>query len=328
MLLANLLAIAWEPEFRGIVVVLIGFFTMCGGVYLLLGTNLGARLGLLVSLAGLMGWMFAMGIIWMIYGIGLKGADPSWTPVQTIIGTENLSTTGIDILSTDILNATERGASECAPYLDGRSMFMAGHPEQKFVAYPISESARKRGTSLINWIAELRRPGDLENDWNRKVDKSIFAEHFANWNFEWLDIPALIEQTDDVYEFPMVDRDPLDQWTYGRVTLLGDAAHPMYPIGSNGASQAILDAAALATALVSHNAPTDALAAYEAIRRPATSRIVLSNRQHGPERVLDMAEQRSPDGFSNIEEVFVPGELEAISAQYKQVAGFTPPSSK
>ncbi len=227
-------------------------------------------------------------------------------------------------------NVLWRAATRHPGFLSKRSMFMAGHLPNKFVAYPISEPDAE-GMQTVNWIAELNRSAEGlsgREEWNKKVDKSIFAEHFASWNFDWLDIPALIEQTDDVYEFPMVDRDPLDQWTYGRVTLLGDAAHPMYPIGSNGASQAILDAAVLATALVTHNAPTDALQAYESIRLPATSRIVLSNRQHGPERVLDMAEQRSPAGFSTIEDVFAPGELEAISAQYKQVAGFTPPSSK
>jgi 5-methylphenazine-1-carboxylate 1-monooxygenase len=227
-------------------------------------------------------------------------------------------------------NVLWRAATRHPGFLSKRSMFMAGHLPNKFVAYPISEPDAD-GMQTVNWIAELNRSAEGlsgREEWNKKIDKSIFAEHFASWNFDWLDIPALIEQTDDVYEFPMVDRDPLDQWTYGRVTLLGDAAHPMYPIGSNGASQAILDAAALATALVTHNAPTEALQAYESARLPATSRIVLSNRQHGPERVLDMAEQRSPDGFSNINDVFAPGELETISAQYKQVAGFTPPSSK
>jgi 5-methylphenazine-1-carboxylate 1-monooxygenase len=226
-------------------------------------------------------------------------------------------------------NVLWRAATRHRGFLSKRSMFMAGHLPNKFVAYPISEPDAD-GMQTVNWIAELNRTAEGlsgREEWNKKVDKAIFAEHFASWSFDWLDIPALIEQTDDVYEFPMVDRDPLDRWTYGRVTLLGDAAHPMYPIGSNGASQAILDAAVLATALVSHNAPTDALQAYESIRRPATSRIVLSNRQHGPERVLDLAEARAPHGFTNSADVFAPGELEAISAQYKQVAGFTPPTS-
>jgi 5-methylphenazine-1-carboxylate 1-monooxygenase len=227
-------------------------------------------------------------------------------------------------------NILWRAATRHPGFLTKRSMFMAGHLPNKCVAYPISEPDAD-GMQTVNWIAELNRSAEGlsgRENWNKKVDKSLFADQFASWKFDWLDIPALIEQTDDVFEFPMVDRNPLDQWTFGRVTLLGDAAHPMYPIGSNGASQAILDAAALSIALVSHSSPTEALADYESTRRPATSRIVLSNRQHGPERVLDMAEERSPNGFSRIEDVFAPGELESISAQYKQVAGFTPPASK
>jgi 5-methylphenazine-1-carboxylate 1-monooxygenase len=227
-------------------------------------------------------------------------------------------------------NVLWRAATRHPGFLTKRSMFMAGHLPHKFVAYPICEPDAE-GMQTVNWIAELNRRAEGlsgREAWNKKVDKSLFADRFVDWKFDWLDIPALIEQTDEVFEFPMVDRDPLDQWTYGRVTLLGDAAHPMYPIGSNGASQAILDAAALSSALVAHASPVDALHAYEATRRPATTRIVLSNRQHGPERVLDMAEERSPNGFGSATEVFAPGELETISAQYKQVAGFTPPTAQ
>ena len=140
--------------------------------------------------------------------------------------------------------------------------------------------------------------------------------------FPWLDIPQMILAADATYEFPMVDRDPLPRWTHGRVTLLGDAAHPMYPIGSNGASQAILDALALADHLTTNSDVPAALQAYDDERRPRTAQIVLSNRQHGPERVMDLAEERAPDGFTDVADVFAPGELEGIAAQYKQVAGF------
>jgi 2-polyprenyl-6-methoxyphenol hydroxylase-like FAD-dependent oxidoreductase len=143
--------------------------------------------------------------------------------------------------------------------------------------------------------------------------------------WEWLDVPALIRGAEATYEFPMVDRDPLDRWTHGRVTLLGDAAHPMYPIGSNGASQAIIDALTLAD-LLSGTADVDAaLRAYDDERRPKTAAIVMSNRQHGPERMLDLAYERAPQGFSNVLDVFAEGEREAIAAQYKQVAGFSLP---
>lgn len=224
-------------------------------------------------------------------------------------------------------NVLWRGAVAHHGFLTGRSMFMAGHLPHKFVAYPITEPDAN-GFQVINWIAELNREAEGlsgRETWNKKVDKTIFAERFAEWTFDWLNIPKLIEATDDVFEFPMVDRDPLDRWTYGRVTLLGDAAHPMYPIGSNGASQAILDAEALVAALTETEQATEGLIKYEAQRRPATANIVLSNRQHGPERVLDLAEERSPDGFDDISEVFAIGELDNISKRYKQLTGLTLP---
>jgi 2-polyprenyl-6-methoxyphenol hydroxylase-like FAD-dependent oxidoreductase len=225
-----------------------------------------------------------------------------------------------------------RGTTWAEPFLTGRSMFMAGHLPHKFVAYPITAPGDD-GRCLLNWIAELdRREQGLTNreDWNRRGALDDFLPHFRDWTFDWLDVPALIEAGGgEVFEFPMVDRDPLPWWTSGNVTLLGDAAHPMFPIGSNGASQAILDAVVLAESLggVAEGEATigAALARYEAERRPRTAAIVLSNRQHGPERVLDLAEERAPDGFADVADVFAPGELEEIAAAYKQTAGFAVP---
>ena len=221
-----------------------------------------------------------------------------------------------------------RATSLFSPFLGGRSMFMAGSRARKFVAYPIS-AADASGRCVVNWIAELDRsaqPAPAREDWNREGRREDFAPAFADWRFDWLDVPALIRAAEAVYEFPMVDRDPLPAWSHGRVTLLGDAAHPMFPIGSNGASQAILDARALADALAEERDAEQALARYEAARRPATAAIVLSNRKHGPEIVLDLAEQRAPQGFARVEDVFAPGELERIAASYKQIAGFAPPA--
>jgi 5-methylphenazine-1-carboxylate 1-monooxygenase len=225
-------------------------------------------------------------------------------------------------------NLLWRATTVRKPFLTGRSMFMAGHLPHKFVAYPITEPDVD-GNQLINWIAELRSTEPLSGreDWNKRVDKSLFAHRFADWNFDWLNIPELIDGAGEILEFPMVDRDPLPAWTFGRTTLLGDAAHPMFPIGSNGASQAILDGQALADSLREHSDLDTALRAYDDLRRTATGKIVMSNRQHGPERVLDMAEERSPGGFADVNDVFAPGELEEISAMYKQVAGFSRPKS-
>jgi len=221
-----------------------------------------------------------------------------------------------------------RATSLFAPFLGGRSMFMAGSRRRKFVAYPIG-APDASGRCVVNWIAELDRSDaapPMREDWNRRGRLEDFAPEFAGWHFPWLDVPALIAAADEVFEFPMVDRDPLPCWSHGRVTLLGDAAHPMFPIGSNGASQAILDARALADALAEEPDALTALARYEAKRRPATAEIVRSNRRHGPEIVLDLAEERAPEGFSRVEDVFEPGELEGIASAYKQIAGFARPA--
>lgn len=218
-----------------------------------------------------------------------------------------------------------RGTTRARPFLSGSSMIMAGNAAQKFVAYPITPAADENGNQLINWIADLRvgAEGNIPvQDWNRRTDKEKLLTAFRAWEFDWIDIPALIKGAEAVYEFPMSDRDPLPQWSFGRTTLLGDAAHPMYPIGSNGASQAILDAENLAIALQGNNDPAKALKQYEAERLPATARIVLQNRQMGPEQVMQLAEERAPGGFESIHDVIPQEELEAIAARYKKIAGF------
>jgi 2-polyprenyl-6-methoxyphenol hydroxylase-like FAD-dependent oxidoreductase len=218
-----------------------------------------------------------------------------------------------------------RGVTRAKPFLSGSSMIMAGYPAKKFVAYPISPDLDKNGNQLINWIADLK-PHKDENipvqDWNRKGDKQKLISDFQSWKFDWLDIPALIREAEAVYEFPMSDRDPVSKWSFDRITLLGDAAHPMYPIGSNGASQAILDAESLTHALQANKDLITALRQYESERLPATTNIVLQNRQMGPEQVMQIAEERAPDGFKNIHDVIPQEELEAIAARYKKLAGF------
>ncbi|HVZ14835.1 MAG TPA: flavin-dependent oxidoreductase [Bauldia sp.] len=221
-------------------------------------------------------------------------------------------------------NILWRGVTFARPFLDGRTMIMAGHATLKFVAYPIAPK-RADGLQMINWIAERRMPPDYQwrrERYDRQARIEEFLPWFESWRFEWLDIPTLIREALYVYEYPMVDRDPLDRWTFGRMTLAGDAAHPMYPIGSNGASQAILDARVLARAIQTHGETPAALAAYETERRPATARIVATNRRNGPDHVMQIVEERAPDGFSDIEAVMPLAEREAIAADYKRIAGF------
>ncbi|AUX39718.1 hypothetical protein SOCE26_011130 [Sorangium cellulosum] len=219
-----------------------------------------------------------------------------------------------------------RGLTEAEPFLTGRTMIMAGsNLSAKFVAYPISRAAELRGRAAINWVAEVRRGEGAtfeRESWSRRGRVDDVLPHFAAWRFSWLDIPALIARAPAIYEYPMVDRDPLPSWGAGRVTLLGDAAHPMHPIGSNGASQAILDARALAFHLATASAPEAALASYEAARRPPTSALVLANRAMGPERVMAIVEQRAPQGFARIEDVLSKEELEEIARTYQKTAGF------
>ena len=218
-----------------------------------------------------------------------------------------------------------RGVTRAKPFLTGRTMIMAGHEFQKFVAYPISRPALDQGEAVINWIAERKFPVDhawRREDWNRAGRLEDFLPSFQDWRFDWLDVPSVIQAADRCFEYPMVDRDPLDRWTFGRITLLGDAAHAMYPIGSNGASQAILDARVLAREIQALGLTTAALDAYEAERRPATARIVLANRGNGPEQVMQLVEQRAPAGFARIEDVLTQQELEGTAANYKRLAGF------
>jgi 5-methylphenazine-1-carboxylate 1-monooxygenase len=218
-----------------------------------------------------------------------------------------------------------RGVTEAEPFLGGRTMVMAGYQNQKFVCYPISREATARGRSLINWIAELRIGGMADwrrEDWNRVGRLEDFLPDFESWHFGWLDVPAVIRGASHIFEYPMVDRDPVARWTFDRVTLLGDAAHPMHPIGSNGASQAILDARILAHALATTRSINAALALYEDNRRPGTSRLVLANRANGPEQVMQTVHERAPNGFTQLSAVVSVEELETTAERYKQIAGF------
>jgi 2-polyprenyl-6-methoxyphenol hydroxylase-like FAD-dependent oxidoreductase len=213
-----------------------------------------------------------------------------------------------------------RGVTTGRGFLDGRTIIMAGHEAQKFVAYPIA-----RDGAVVNWIAERRFRPDHQwrrEDWNRGGTLDDFLPWFSEWKFDWLDVPSVISNAARCFEYPMVDRDPVDRWTFGRVTLLGDAAHAMYPIGSNGASQAILDARVLAREIQARGEVTEALAAYEADRRPATARIVLANRRNGPEQVMQLVHERAPHGFARIEDVLSRAELEEAASAYKRIAGF------
>jgi 2-polyprenyl-6-methoxyphenol hydroxylase-like FAD-dependent oxidoreductase len=217
-----------------------------------------------------------------------------------------------------------RGVTRWKPILSGASLTRAGWlTHGKMVIYPIRE-AGSDGLQLVNWVAEIETPVYRRRDWNRAGSLDDFIGAFADWHFDWLDVPAFIRAADHVLEFPMVDQDPLPRWSFGRVTLSGDAAHPMVPRGSNGAGQAILDARALVAALTENDDPVAALAAYEKQRLEATTRIVLTNRTNPPDAILREVFQRTRDRpFAAIGDVISPEELVALSEGYKKIAGYS-----
>lgn len=219
-----------------------------------------------------------------------------------------------------------RATTKGTPWKGGASMAMIGHNSVRLVAYPIS-APDADGRATLNWIAEKSfdpsSPWKKE-DWNRAADINDFIGDFEDWRFDWIDVPALIRGAEVVYEYPMVDRDPLPQWSHGAVTLMGDAAHPTYPVGSNGASQAILDARVLGAELLKHGLTAAALTAYEARMRPAATRIGQANRAgQGPDAVLQQVEDLCGGAFSDINEVIPRADLEAHAQKYKQISGFS-----
>ena len=213
-----------------------------------------------------------------------------------------------------------RGVVAGEPFLTGRSVAVAGaNAALKFVAYPISRQAELQGRALINWVAEVMVPGGSATaaDWNRRGRVQDVLPWFADWTIGGLDVPTLITGAPQILEYPMVDRDPLPFWGTGRVTLLGDAAHPMYPVGANGGSQAIVDARVLAWCLASCGAAAEGLAAYEAARRQTVNAIVLANRDMPADRLLQLVSVRAPDGFGRIEDVLSAAELAAFDQAYR-----------
>jgi 2-polyprenyl-6-methoxyphenol hydroxylase-like FAD-dependent oxidoreductase len=184
----------------------------------------------------------------------------------------------------------------------------------------------EQGHQLVNWMAEIRmEEGVTQNDWNRAGRAEDVLKLFKDWTFDWLDVPQLIAQADSILEYPMVDKDPIDQWTFGRVTLLGDAAHPMYPRGSNGSAQALIDARTLADELAKGDAdPLPALHRYEAVRRPITAKVVQTNRTTPPDFInIKVDELTGGQPFRHIDDVISQEELRKISDDYKKIAGFS-----
>jgi len=228
---------------------------------------------------------------------------------------EKLAFTGIN---------TWRGVTVRKPILDGRTYFRIGSIETgKIVIYPIADDVDGRGSQLVNWMAEIRQSGVSMNDWNKAGDLRDFHKLYAGWRFDWLDVAELIGTAQTVLEYPMVDKDPVPRWTFGRVTLMGDAAHPMYPRGSNGAAQALIDARTLADLLVKGDA-VSALDEYEKLRLEPTSKVVRTNREFPPDFINIKVDQLTGGKpFRHIDDVISQDELRRISEEYKKIAGFS-----
>lgn len=225
---------------------------------------------------------------------------------------------------------TWRGVTRMKPILTGASYMRVGSIRTgKMVIYPIINDVDGEGNQLINWMAEIEQPElKHQNDWNQKGKIDDFYAIYKDWTFDWLDVAAMVRNADMVLEYPMVDKDPVARWTFGRVTLAGDAAHPMYPRGSNGAAQSAIDARTLADCLRDNNSVPQALEAYDAARREKANNVVLTNRQTPPDFINIKVEELVGDKpFDNLDNYITQDELRALSDNYKNVAGFALPAA-
>ena len=218
-----------------------------------------------------------------------------------------------------------RGITPGLPIRTGASFVGLGTHRHRVVFYPIARPDPVTGLAPINWIAEItvdNSGGWATGDWNRRVDVASFIHHFEGWNYEWLDVPAMLRGADAIFEYPMIDRDPVPTWVEGRVALLGDAAHVMYPTGSNGASQAIVDARVLGAAILERSVTAAALQAYDARLCAEVSAVVLRNRGAGPFGLLNLLDERCGGVFDDIDAVIPAAEREAFMGRYRTAAGF------
>jgi 2-polyprenyl-6-methoxyphenol hydroxylase-like FAD-dependent oxidoreductase len=220
---------------------------------------------------------------------------------------------------------TWRGVTRHTPILTGRTYMRVGSIRTgKIVIYPIIDNIDDDGRQLINWTTEIETNSAEQNDWNKPGRVDDFIQIYDSWHFDWLDVAELIRHADVIFEYPMVDKDPIERWSFARVTLAGDAAHPMYPRGSGGSAQGLIDARTLAGLLAEHDDPVAALRAYEAARAGPAGRVVLTNRSAPPDFINIRVEELTGDRpFENLDDYISQDELRALSDRYKQIAGYS-----
>jgi 5-methylphenazine-1-carboxylate 1-monooxygenase len=221
-----------------------------------------------------------------------------------------------------------RGVTRAKPYHSGGTILHTGTINSKLIVYPILNNVDGSTLTLTNWVIELPGGPDIPEDWNRKGDLAQIEHAFDECQLDFLDVPALLHNADVVYEYPMVDHEPLTQWSFGRVTLLGDAAHAMYPRGGSGSNQALVDARVLAECLARISDPAAALKAYEDERRDKANAVVLANRREGPDVLMTIVDQRTNGKpFDDIEEVLPFAEADSIVKEYHRLTGMPRPSN-
>jgi len=215
-----------------------------------------------------------------------------------------------------------RGIVEAEPYLTGASMVVVGHRYHRAIMYPIMRLPG--GKVMINWLAYTQIPPGSPplEAWDAAADKQACVDQYQGWTYPWLDVRGLFAATEQVLQLPNVDRDPIPRWSFGRVTLIGDAAHPMQPVGAQAGSQAVVDGRVLAASLMAARDPIEALAFYQDQRIVAMNDMIVRNRNLGLESILQTAEERAPNGFQHIHDVLSREELESTALNFKKAAGF------